>query len=520
MKRNAVAWAALVVSTAALVSSRGLTRPMPAAPSLPAEGQKAANALSEAYVAVAEFVKPSVVQISVERKGSTIRIPGRGRQMPFPFPGPGGGNLDPKDFEDMLKKFFGPDIRPEKEQFGPLAEGTGSGFVYDENGHILTNNHVVEGSQKITITFHDGVEASATVVGTDPQSDVAVIKVDNTNYRPLPRGSSSKLRVGELVMAVGSPFGLSQTVTTGIISATERNDVHINEYESFLQTDAAINPGNSGGPLVDMNGRVIGVNSAIVTGSRGNDGVGFAIPIDLAASIADKLIKSGKVQRARIGIALGVLSPVMAKQLGLDPQTRGVLVNEVVAGSPADKAGLKQGDVITEFNGNPVVSLPAFRLNVAASDIGRSYSLTYYRDGKRQTTTITPAPSEQVVFTQERESSSARDRESKPESAKTTIDDFGLEVQPLTADLAKSLGLSSELQGLLVSSVKEGSPAEAAGIETGNVITKVVRDRKIQAVKSVKEFQELTSKADEVAVYVQSSQGTGRFVTLSKSKKD
>jgi len=518
MKRNAVAWAALVVSTAALVSSRGLTRPMPASPSIPAESQKAANALSEAYEAVAEFVKPSVVQISIERKGRAIRIPGRGR---LPMPGPG-GNLDPKDFEEMLKKFFGPDIRPEKEQFGPAAEGTGSGFVFDDRGHILTNNHVVEGAEKITVTFHDGVEAHATVVGTDPQSDVAVIKVDNTSYRPLQRGVSSKLKVGEMVMAVGSPFGLSQTVTTGIISATERNDVHINDYESFLQTDAAINPGNSGGPLVDMNGRVIGINSAIVTGSRGNDGVGFAIPIDLAANVADKLIKDGKVRRARIGIVLGVLSPTMAKQLGLDPQTKGVLVNDVVPGSPADKAGLKSGDVITEFNDGPIVSVPTFRMNVAASDIGKSYELTYFRDGKKRTTTISPAASEQVVFAQERtgDRDSTRDNDSKSEPAKAAIEGFGLEVQPLTSELAKSLGIKGDVQGLLVSSVKEGSPAEAAGIEAGNVITRVIRDRKPQPLTTVKEFQELTGKAEEIAIFVRSGQGPGRFVTLTKASKN
>jgi serine protease Do len=324
--------------------------------------------------------------------------------------------------------------------------------------------------------------------------------------------------VGELVMAVGSPFGLSQTVTTGIISATERNDVGINQYESFIQTDAAINPGNSGGPLVDMNGRVVGVNSAIVTGSRGNDGVGFAIPIDLAAQVAEKLIKDGKVRRARIGLQLGVLSPSMAKQLGLEPQTKGVLVESVLPGSPADKAGLKSGDVITDFNDTPVVSLPGFRFSVAASDVGKSYELTYYRDGKKRTTTIAPAPEDQVRFAQERESSSRSDS-SKPEPAKTAINDFGLEVQPLTTDLAKSLGLSAELQGLLVSSVKEGSPAEAAGIEAGNVITKVVRDRKPQPVRTVQEFQELTEKADEIAVFVQSGENLGRFVTLAKPRK-
>jgi len=517
MKRNAVAWAALVVSTAALVSSRGLIRPMPAAPSLPAESQKAAGALSQAFIAVADFVKPSVVQISAERRRGAVRVPGgNGRRMPFPGPG---GNVDPKDLEEMLKKFFGPDFRPEKEQFSPGVEGTGSGFVFDDNGHILTNNHVVEGAQKIVVTFHDGVEASAKVVGTDPQSDVAVIKVETTHYRPLQRGVSSKLKVGELVMAVGSPFGLSQSVTTGIISATERNDVHINEYESFLQTDAAINPGNSGGPLVDMSGRVIGINSAIVTGSRGNDGVGFAIPIDLAAHVADKLVKDGKMQRARIGIGLGPLTPALAKQFGLDAQTKGVLVNMVVPGSPADKAGLKPGDVITEFNDSPVVSLPAFRMNVAASDIGKSQELTFYREGKKQTATITPASSDKVVFAQEKESSNVR--ESKPaEPAKTEINDFGLEVQTLTAELAKPLGLTGDVQGVLVSSVKDGSPAEAAGIEAGNVITKVVKDGTIQPIKTVKEFQDLTSKADEIAVYVQRGDGSGQFVNLTKASKD
>jgi serine protease Do len=531
MKRNAVAWAALLVSTAALVSSRGLTRPMPAAPSVPAESQKTANSLSEAFVAVADFVKPSVVQISIQRRGGggggggggPARPPGGGgRRMPSP-PGPG-GNLDPrdfKDFEDMLRRFFGPgarpEARPEKEQFSPGREGTGSGFVFDDRGHILTNNHVVEGAEKITVTFDDGTEAVATVVGTDPQSDVAVIKTDITSHRPLARGSSAKLRVGEVVMAFGSPFGLSESVTTGIISATERNDVHINEYESFIQTDAAINPGNSGGPLVDMGGRVVGVNSAIVTGSRGNDGVGFAIPIDLAGQVAEKLIKDGRVRRSRIGIVLGALTPSMAKQLGLDPQIKGVLVNDVVAGSPAEKAGLKSGDVITGFNDAPVVSLPAFRFTVAAADAGKSYELTYYRDGKKRTTTIIPAPADQVVFGQEKESSNKGD--AKPDGAKTTIDDFGLEIQPLTSELARSLGLSADLQGLLVTSVKEGSPAEVAGIEAGNVITKVVRDRKIQPVKTVQEFKDLADKADEIAVFVQSGESAGRFVTLTKARK-
>ncbi|MFO0890322.1 MAG: trypsin-like peptidase domain-containing protein [Isosphaeraceae bacterium] len=518
MKRNPVAWAALVVSTAALVTSSGVLRPMPAAPSVTPEAQKTAQALSQAYEAVADFVRPSVVQISVQKKG-----PKMPNFRALPFPGPGGRNPNPnnprdlKDLEEMLKRFFGPEGMPEREQFGRRDGGTGSGFVYDNNGHILTNNHVVDNAEKITVAFSDGTEAIAKVVGADSGADVAVIKVENTSYPPLPRGDSAKLKVGDLVMAVGSPFELNQSVTAGIISATERNDVRINQFESFIQTDAAINPGNSGGPLVDMGGRVIGVNSAIVTGGRGNDGIGFAIPIDMASSIADQLIKDGKVHRARIGVRLETLTPVLAKQLGLSPSEKGILVGEVATGSPADKAGLRQGDVILGFGGEKIASIPSFRLKVSSSPVGKSFDIEYYREGKRQTATITPAPAENVVFEQEKEQ--GQPKESKPaEPASTSIGDFGLEVQPLTAELAKQLDLPGNVKGVLVSSVKEGSPADAEGIKEGDVITKVVRDKSIRPLASAKEFQDLASGSDELSFYVQSKQG-GRFVTLAKAKK-
>jgi serine protease Do len=517
MKRNAVAWAALVVSAAALVSSRGFTRVVPAAPEIPAETQKTARAMSEAFGAVADFVRPSVVQISVERKASAGPL-GRGGRMPFPgLPDGPHGNIDPKDFEEMFKRFF-PEGRLEKQQFSQRAEGTGSGFIYDDKGHILTNNHVVAGSGKINVTFHDGIEATATIVGTDPDSDVAVIKVDNTNYRPLPKGSSSKLRVGELIMAVGSPFGLSQSVTTGIISATERNVVGINKYESFLQTDAAINPGNSGGPMVDMQGRVVGINSAIVTGSRGNDGVGFAIPIDMADTIAGKLIKDGKVNYARVGIKLGVLTPALAKQFGLAPDTKGVVADEVLPGSPADKAGLQAGDVITSFDGKPVLSVPTFRLRVASSDVGKPFNMTYFRGGKEHTTSVTPAAATQVLFAQEREGAETPES-ARVEPPKAEIKGFGFEVQPLTSELAGQFGLDKDVKGLLISSVKEGSPAEAAGLEEGMVITKVVQEHEPRPVPELKEFQSLVGKADMLTVHVQTKEGA-RFVTLTKAKAD
>jgi len=476
MKRNPVAWAALIVAATALASSSGFLRPMPAAPKIPVEGQQAAKALSKAYEAVAEFARPSVVQITVHKK-----VAGMPNMRRSP---------SPRDFEDMLRRFFGPESGgPEREQFGSPFRGTGigSGFVYDSHGHILTNNHVVENAEKIEVAFYDGVTASAKVVGTDKQTDVAVIKIDNTSYPPLPKGDSGKLKVGELVMAVGSPFELSQSVTTGIISALERNAVGINDYESFIQTDAPINRGNSGGPLVNMDGEVIGINSAIVSGSSGNDGIGFAIPIKMAMSVADMLIKDGKVHYARIGIELAPLTPALNRQLGLEEGTKGVLVGNVLPGSPADKAGLKMGDVITSFAGEKVLDRSTFRLKVATSEAAKPYEIGFLRDGKERTASIVPAPAENVVFDIERDARSDR-KPSPTEPAKTTINGFGLEVQPLTPELARPLGLPTNTKGVVVSSVKDGSPAEAAGIQEGDVITKIIRNKQIQPVTNVKDF--------------------------------
>jgi serine protease Do len=337
----------------------------------------------------------------------------------------------------------------------------------------------------------------------------------------LPRGESGKLKVGELVMAVGSPFGLSQSVTTGIVSATERNSLGINEFESFIQTDAAINPGNSGGPLVNMAGQVVGINSVIMTQNRGNDGVGFAIPIDMASTVAENLIKFGKVRRSRVGIVLGVLTPALAKQFGLDPNTKGVMVDEVAQGSPAEKAGLKQGDVITGFNGAPVASVPTFRLTVSASEAGKSFGLKYWRDGREHATTIVPAPADQVVFAMERAARPNAAPEAKKEAPKADISGFGLEVQPLTPELATQFGYDKDTKGLLINSVKPDSPAAAADLEAGQLVTRVVKDRRVQAVTNVKEFESLAGSADELALYVETpNPPRGRFVTLSKAKKN
>ncbi len=523
MKRNPVAWAALIVASAALVSSSGFLRPMPAAPKAPLEGQQAAKSLSEAYEAVAEFVRPSVVQITVHKKaGGVSGLPGMPNMRRFQFPPRGNGNGNenqmPRDFEEMLKKFMNPDGAPEREQFGGRSQGVGSGFVYDEQGHILTNNHVVEDAEKITVSFYDGVEVPAKVVGNDKQSDVAVIKVNNTSYPALPRGDSAKLKVGEMVMAVGSPFGLSQSVTTGIISALERNTMAINEYESFIQTDAPINRGNSGGPLVNMNGEVIGINSAIVSGGSGNDGIGFAIPMKLARSVAEMLIKDGKVHYARVGIKMAPLTGDLAKMFGVKPGTKGVLVEDVVPGSPAEKAGLKSGDVIVSFDGEKVQDLSSFRLKVATSEVAKSYDIGYLRKGNAKSSSIVPTSSDKIVFDIEREDGTKGRSEKKAEPAKTSLSAFGLDVQPLTAEVARALGLPAAFKGVVVSSVKEGGPAAEAGIQEGDIITKVVRDQEFQAVTSAQDLQSLASKADELALIVQSGKAS-RLVTLSKHAK-
>jgi serine protease Do len=316
-------------------------------------------------------------------------------------------------------------------------------------------------------------------------------------------------------MAVGSPFGFSQTVTTGIISALERR-AGINEYEAFIQTDAAINRGNSGGPLVDMNGDVIGMNSAIVSGGSGNDGIGFTIPINMASSVAEMLIKDGKVRYARIGIGLAPLTPALARDLGLDEGTKGILVDRVLPGSPADKAGMKEGDVIVGFAGDKIQDASSFSLKVATSEVAKPYEVRFIREGKERSVSVVPEAREKVVFEQEVETPNSDASPAEPE--KTTINDFGLEVQPLTSALAKQLGLSEKQKGVFVSSVKSGSPAAEEGIEEGDVITKVIRDRKVQPLTTVKEFQDLTSKSDELSLYVQTGK-LGRYVTLSKKAK-
>ncbi len=522
MKRNAVAWAALVVSVAALVGSRSYTKPLPAAQDIPSEGQKVARDLSAAFNAVTEFVRPSVVQINVEKSNSNpLRRGAPGRGTPNPDGQP--REVDPKEMEEMLRRFFGPGGAPrfEEQQFAAL--GTGSGFVFDDGGHILTNNHVVEGADEITVTFYDGVQVPAKLVGTYPEADVAVVKVESTEYRPVRVGSTKALKVGEWVLAVGSPFGLSQSVTAGIISATQRENVDINTFESFIQTDASINPGNSGGPLVDMDGRVIGINSAIATTTRASSGVGFAIPIDMASRIAKKLIANGKVEPALMGIVIDPLTRGLARQLGIDPKTKGVVVMEVGPDTPAAKAGLKVGDIITTFDGQPVGSRKGLQYLVQTSDVGKSYDLTYLRDGQESTVKVSPAPLEQIAKVMDSRVGGERARpRPKPEAAPAEpVNEYGMAVAPLNEEFKERYGWGAQEQGFVVTAVKPDSPAAAAGLEVGDLITKYVKDKAIRPAKEVGEFESLAKQADEVAIYVEdvNHRLPGEFKTLAKPEK-
>ena len=328
---------------------------------------KALQNLSKAFTNVAKKAKPAVVFITAER---TVEVPSRA--MPPQF-------RDPfEDFFDRFSPHQGPrQSEPRKRQ----QVGQGSGFIISPDGYVLTNNHVVGQADKIKVKLHDGRELEAKKVGTDPKSDVAVIKLEGKDFPVLPLGDSDELEVGEWVIAIGNPFGLAETVTVGVVSAKGRSRVGIADYEDFIQTDAAINPGNSGGPLINLRGEAVGINTAIFSRSGGYMGIGFAIPIDMAEVIKDQLVKTGKVTRGFLGIMMQDLTKELSESLG-STTTEGILVAEVVEGSPAEKAGFKQGDIITKLDGQPATEMSKFRNEVGLMAPGTKAEITVVRDGK------------------------------------------------------------------------------------------------------------------------------------------
>lgn len=412
---------------------------------------------SKAFASVASSTSPSVVFIQVE--GS--KRPSSYHQFPMPFEDewPFGAEL----FERFFGEKFREDLKPRKQ---PKIIGQGSGFIFaskesllSDKSYILTNNHVVEHAEKIKVILQDRREFEAKIVGTDPKSDVAILEIKIGKLPTLTLGDSSKLEVGEWVIAIGNPFGLSHTLTVGVVSATGRNSLGINDYEDFIQTDAAINPGNSGGPLVNLDGDVVGINTAIFSKSGGYMGIGFAIPINLANSITKQLMAYGKVTRGYLGVSIQELSPELAKSFDLK-MNEGILVAQVVDDSPAADAGIKQGDIIISFLGKSVSSTGAFRNLVAQSSPNSKATLMVIRDGKRIQLNVTIGK-----LTQNKEQAIAHEQ---------SIEELGLTVQNIPPNLFEKFDVTSG-QGVLITEVKTGSVADMANIEVGSVILQVNR---------------------------------------------
>lgn len=396
---------------------------------------------------------------------------------------------------------------PQMPQQPRRQQGLGSGVIVSNDGYILTNHHVIDGAQEIEVELTDRRRFDAKVVGSDPPSDLAVLKVNASDLPVLPLGNSDDVRVGDVALAVGNPLGVGQTVTAGIISAKNRSTgLSDGSFEDFLQTDAPINQGNSGGALVNTNGELIGINSQILSPSGGNIGIGFAIPTSMARTVMEQLIKNGKVRRGQLGIVVQPVTSEIASSLGLK-EARGVIVSEVQAGSAAERAGLKQGDVITSFNGQAISDSNALRNRVATTAPGTEVTLTVWRGQSEQQLRATLG---ELVAQTSRESEQNRDERETNDGGQ-----LGVNVQPLTPEAAAQLGLRSGTQGLVVRGVDPSGPAADAGIREGDVIEQVNQ----QSVRSVADVRAAIQRSGtNPALLLINRRGTTIFVTIRPRK--
>ena len=447
--------------------------------------------VTTSFAPVVKKVAPSVVRVDTSIKAKESGFSG----------GPGSDN-------PMFRWFFGeqPGQRgPGRRLYTPPQRGVGSGVIVSHDGYILTNNHVVDGADQVKVSLQDGRVLTAKVVGTDPQTDVAVLKIDGNDLPYVEMADSDKIEVGDIVLAIGNPYGIGQTVTSGIVSATGRATLGL-EYEDFIQTDASINEGNSGGALVDADGRLIGINTAIFSpmGSNGgNIGIGFAIPTDLARFVMDSLIKDGRVSRGFIGVIIQNVTPALAKEFKLKEQT-GALVGEVKPNGPADKAGFKSGDVVIEFNGKPVTDSRQFKLQVAQIKPGKTVSAKVLRDGATKTLEVTTKelPSGDRL-------AKAGSHESKDQG---TLN--GVTVSDLDTRVRREMDAPANLKGVLVTEVEPDSAAFEAGLRPGDVILEINR----QPVKSADEAVRMTENAkDKTTLLRVWNKGDSRFVVVDET---
>jgi serine protease Do len=502
-ERFNVRWIALTLGVAGLVAGSAL-----AASHLDSTKSKTSSAVAEVevdnssiqrssgpYTSFAPIVKkvtPCVVKVVVTSKAPNITLP------------QGFGFGDP-----FWRYFFGEPNgqRAPNRQFNvPRQVGLGSGVIVTKDGYILTNNHVVDNAEQVKVTLQDGREFTAKVIGRDPKSDIAVIKIDARNLPAITMADSDKVQVGDIVLAVGNPFGVGQTVTTGIVSATGRGNLGIEDYEDFIQTDAAINPGNSGGALVDVEGRLIGINTAIYSRSGGNQGIGFAIPSDLARNVMDSLISYGSVARGYLGVMIQDVTPALAKEFKLK-DTSGALVGDVVPRGPAAKAGLKDGDVVLEYGGKNVVDSRRLRLAVGETKPGTTVPMKIYRNGETKNLEVTV---QQLPGTEEVA------RNQTPSSTDTgTLNGVG--VADLDQQTRKDLNIPENIKGVVITEVQADSPSAEAGLKQGDVIEEINR----HPVHSADEAVRLTEHPkDKVTLLRIWSNGGSHYVVVDESKSE
>ncbi|MBF0559965.1 MAG: DegQ family serine endoprotease [Nitrospirae bacterium] len=406
--------------------------------------------MGDAMARIAEKVTPAVVNISTSR---TVKTPAN------PF------------FNDpFFKRFFGEGTEGGQKR---KATSLGSGFIVKSDGYIITNNHVIEGAEDIVVKLSNDKEYKGKVIGIDSKTDVAVIKIEEKNLPTLPWGNSDSLKPGEVILAVGNPFGLNGTITMGIISALGRVNMGISDYEGLIQTDAAINPGNSGGPLVNVRGEVVGVTNAIFSTSGGYQGIGFAIPANMVKSVMDSIISEGKVVRGWLGVQIQPLTPELAKQFNLRDET-GVLLVDVVEGGPAEKGGLKRGDVVVEYEGKKIGDPFHFRIMVAETKPGKLVPITIIRDGNLLTANVTIG-----------------ELPGEPQSvSKAELDNAlkGVSVQELTDEFRQKMNVPAKEKGVIVNNVAEDSPALGI-LNKGDVLLEINR----KPVGNIKEYNKIMS---------------------------
>jgi len=440
----------------------------------------------ESFAEVVKKVQPAVVNIASTK---VIRSSDRGPSSPFfsdPF------------FRQFFGDEFGPSFRVPREQ---REHSLGSGVIVNPDGYLLTNNHVVQGADEIEISLSNKKELKAKVIGTDPKTDIAVLKVEQKNLPVVVFGDSSKVEVGDFALALGNPFGIGQTVTMGIVSATGRGGLGIEDYEDFIQTDAAINPGNSGGALINVRGELIGINTAILTGGGGgNQGVGFAVPIALAQQVMQQIMQHGKVIRGWLGVVVQPVNAPMAKAFGLK-EAHGALIGDVTAASPAARAGLQKGDIVLELDGKPIADSRDLSLKIGMIAPGPDVKLKVFRSGSERELTVKlgemPAKMAQSS--------------GKPGSVGRSLE--GLSVDELTSDVARQLGLPPNTKGVVVTDVQPGSTPAEAGLRRGDLIQEVNH----KPVTTVAEFQGALSQGDQSLLLLINRGGSTLYLIVERS---